>query len=257
MPLSDHTVFVCPSCLGPLRVDGEYLACKTCPEAYFSPHGIPRFSPFEGEAAGLVGSTYERPDRYERLVAWKYRVQGLLGARDRLLGVRSWLDGRRVLDVGCGPAVDVPHVENHLDAVEGYVGVDYSPAFVDAARRRHPGEKFEFAQASVEALPFPDRSFDVVLLPFVLHHVQGSVERAWTEAVRVARERVIVYDHLRATGWRGRVQSAYWRRFDGGEQYLSASLWRALIAGERVERVLRTGLIFRHVIKFSVHLEPE
>ena len=44
-----------------------------------------------------------------------------------------------------------------------------------------------------EALPFPDRSYDVVTFDYVAHHVE-CLERALHEAARVARRAVFVLD---------------------------------------------------------------
>jgi ubiquinone/menaquinone biosynthesis C-methylase UbiE len=52
-------------------------------------------------------------------------------------------------------------------------------------------------------LPFPDHSFDVVLLVFVLHHAE-DVKAVLAEAARVSRGRVIVFED---------VTSGFWDRF--------------------------------------------
>ncbi|MGD0140548.1 MAG: methyltransferase domain-containing protein [Tepidisphaeraceae bacterium] len=49
-------------------------------------------------------------------------------------------------------------------------------------------------------LPFPDDSFDVVLLIFVLHHAEDA-KAILTEARRVCRRRVIVFEDVTSNFW--------------------------------------------------------
>jgi ubiquinone/menaquinone biosynthesis C-methylase UbiE len=87
--------------------------------------------------------------------------------------------GARVLDVACGPgSLTAAAAERGASAM----GVDFSSAQVVVASRRHPGLRFEVADAS--ALPFPDASFDAVLSSFgMLHFPDASAAAA--EACRV------------------------------------------------------------------------
>src|SRR5918911_4052765 len=71
-----------------------------------------------------------------------------------LVGVRR---GERVLDVGCGPgALTAPLVARC--GHESVAAVDPSGSFVAAARERFPG--VDVRQASAEALPYDDATFD-------------------------------------------------------------------------------------------------
>jgi SAM-dependent methyltransferase len=86
--------------------------------------------------------------------------------RERALVRAAFLPlGRRVLDIGCGEGATLLH----LGAPEGAVGIDLFEAKVAFARERLPGCRFE--AASAEALPFPDGSFDHVLVRDVVHHL--------------------------------------------------------------------------------------
>lgn len=76
--------------------------------------------------------------------------------------------GERVLDLGCGPG-DALEV---LPATH-YVGVDASPDYVAAARRRWDG-RGEFVEADVTAGGFGSGDFDVVLAIALLHHLDDA-----------------------------------------------------------------------------------
>jgi len=100
------------------------------------------------------------------------------------------LEGRRVLDAGCGVGDHVPWL---LDAGATVVGVDASAEPVDRARDRF-GDPATFQRADLgESLPFDDGAFDVVLSHLVLDHV-ADLGTAFGEFHRVlAPDGVLVF----------------------------------------------------------------
>lgn len=74
--------------------------------------------------------------------------------------------GQRLLDVACGTGI-VARTAADLVAPNGKViGLDLNEAMLAVARRTRPG--IEYHQGDAAALPFPDRSFDVVLCQLAL-----------------------------------------------------------------------------------------
>ena len=73
----------------------------------------------------------------------------------------------RVLEVGCGAGFAAGYLRGRYDE---YVGIDHSPKLIDYARAQqdHPGVTFD-ARPIAEFRP--DRSFDVVFMIGVLHHL--------------------------------------------------------------------------------------
>jgi ubiquinone/menaquinone biosynthesis C-methylase UbiE len=94
--------------------------------------------------------------------------------------------GRLVLDVGCGTGM---HLK--LFTAGGGRGVGLEPAWdmLARAKRRQPG--VYFVQGRAEALPFRDRSFDLVTMITSVEFV-ADAETAFGEAARVCRRRVVV-----------------------------------------------------------------
>lgn len=80
--------------------------------------------------------------------------------------------GARVLDVGCGTGALVAELQSRLGP-EAISAIDPSAAFVQAVRERYP--RVDVRTASVESLPFADRSFDVTLAQLVLPVVTDPV----------------------------------------------------------------------------------
>jgi len=99
-----------------------------------------------------------------------YAVRAPLAAWLRAEAARAAADlgSYRVLDVGCGPKPYLPFFESH--AAE-YVGVDVA----------NPAAELE---GTVESLPVPDASYDVVLCTQVLEHAEDP-RRAVAELRRV------------------------------------------------------------------------
>lgn len=96
--------------------------------------------------------------------------------------------GARVLEVGCGFGLETLRLAR-LVAPGGFVaGCDLSSDFLAEARRRANAAKLDinFEEARVEALPYPDQSFDVVWSERLLIYVP-DVARAATEMRRVLR----------------------------------------------------------------------
>jgi ubiquinone/menaquinone biosynthesis C-methylase UbiE len=91
------------------------------------------------------------------------------------------LERRRVLDCGCGAG-------DYLDAIERRgavaVGVECWARKLESPRRSRAGARL--VEGDLEALAFPDRSFDVALLNEVLEHVPDD-RRALVEVFRVLR----------------------------------------------------------------------
>ncbi|MFB9992600.1 class I SAM-dependent methyltransferase [Deinococcus oregonensis] len=94
------------------------------------------------------------------------------------------LTGREtVLDVGTGPG-EFPgrlRAQGHQGRL---VGVDLSAGMVEQASAHQPG--VEFVQASADALPFADATFDVVTARHMLYHVP-DVSAALKEFRRVLK----------------------------------------------------------------------
>ncbi|MBV8461704.1 MAG: class I SAM-dependent methyltransferase [Acidimicrobiales bacterium] len=86
-----------------------------------------------------------------------------------------------LLDIGCGTGQS-RRVSAGL--VGRYVGVDLSPAVVEAARTVFPDDDWHVADAC--RLPFPNESFDLVAFSSVLHHIP-DFGPAVREAFRVLR----------------------------------------------------------------------
>jgi SAM-dependent methyltransferase len=87
--------------------------------------------------------------------------------------------GTRVLDAGCGPGY-VSAKAAERGAVT--IGVDNAEAMIAIARRSYPS--LEFHRGDVEAIAFPEQSFDAVVGCLIMLHL-GRPELAASEFARV------------------------------------------------------------------------
>ncbi len=106
--------------------------------------------------------------------------------RDAYLSQIPFPPGARVLEVGCGPG-PVARALASWSGVGEVVGIDPSPVFLAKARELAAGlELLSFAEGDARALPFEDKSFDVLVFHTTLCHVPRP-ELALAEAFRVVR----------------------------------------------------------------------
>ncbi len=119
-----------------------------------------------------------------------YRKEKLI----KLLNLRELAEYRSVLEIGCG-------IGDLLKEIAGYnpkelYGVDSSQKMVAYARQFLEEEKVDVQVADMFKLPFPELSFDLVVVMAEFQHVTDNmqVERLVYEACRVARQWVILVE---------------------------------------------------------------
>jgi SAM-dependent methyltransferase len=124
-------------------------------------------------------------------------VNRFLGSRHHLLAaVRPHVGaGGRLLDVGCASG-DLPgFLLDHLAPPSVTVGLD-----IKTSHLRGLPTPVRPVVADVNALPFPDRAFDVVTASLVLHHFDDEgLGRVLRGLYRLARRALVVSDLRRAT----------------------------------------------------------
>jgi ubiquinone/menaquinone biosynthesis C-methylase UbiE len=202
------------------------------------------------------------PQAYD---AWRASALGRITERleERLIvALLGALPGRRLLDVGCGDGRLLA-----LAAGEGAAafGLDPDPAMLEAARQRarRAGIEASFLAGRIEALPFADRSFDIVAAVTVLCFV-ADAPGALKEIARVLRPggRLVLGELARGSLWaairrlRGAFGSPLWR----AAHFRSAAELAALAGAAGLEVVSQKGAVhyppFALCARLFAPLEP-
>jgi SAM-dependent methyltransferase len=120
---------------------------------------------------GQVTESWDVPASPEQLAMQycRYRMAGDLA------------EGKSVLEIGCGSGMGLPYLKERASRV---VGGEYTPRLLEEARA-HVSE-VELVQMDAQDLPYPDGSFDVVLMLEMIYYVP-DLERAFAEARRVLK----------------------------------------------------------------------
>lgn len=144
-------------------------------------------------------------------MCWAYERLGLAPWREWLVAGAGGL----TLDVGCGTGRNLPRY------AAGIRVVALDPAWDSLQRARRRAPYVPLVQASVEALPFSDGTFDTVVSGLVFCSV-GDPRRGLAEVKRVLRPdgRLRMLEHVRSPRpWKARFQDRVqpvWTRLSGG-----------------------------------------
>lgn len=160
------------------------------------------------------------PAAYE---AWRGSALGRITDRieeQLILGLVGPVQGKRVLDVGCGDGVlSVALARAGADVT----GVDADPRMLTAARDRasKADATITFIEGDAWQLPFADDTFDVVAAITVLCFI-GDAARAANEMARVLRPggRLVIGELGRHSLWAAK------RRLSG---WLGSETWRRAV----------------------------
>jgi ubiquinone/menaquinone biosynthesis C-methylase UbiE len=173
------------------------------------------------------------------------------------------VDGRRVLDLGCGAGQLALHLANQ-GAAE-IIGVDVSQTMLDLARNERSHARVKYVLVAIEDVAFPPERFDLVASSLAFHYVADYVGLLRRIARWLVPGGVLVYstehpiytarlpnngwvldDHGQRTGWSLDHYADEGPRLehwfvDGVRKYhrtVAALLNGILDAGLQIERVL-------------------
>ncbi len=259
-------VLACPSCRNGLScvpetsVQGEVLSgsleCARCGQSFPIVNGIPRFVPAENYAASF-GVQWNR-FRLEQIDSDNLTRQSEQRFFSETGWTTDWMNGRWLLDVGCGSGRFLEIASRTSAQV---VGVDLSNA-VDAARETLASRpNVHVVQASIYDLPFRRDAFDGCYCIGVIQHTPDPARslRALPAVLRPGgRIAVTVYERRRWTRFHSKyILRAITRRLD---PTLLLSLVRFFMPvlfplTDLLFRIPKLGRFFRFCIPVANYVE--
>ncbi len=152
---------------------------------------------------------------YDRLVEGPMSVARM---RKDLLAQMGDLSGKSILDVGSGTGTFAILMQRAFPTAH-VAGLDGDPQIIEIARSKaaQAGLDIRFSEAMSFAMPYPDRSFDVVVTTLMLHHLTRQAKQDTAkEMFRVLRPGGTLFgiDFAEARGPVGRALKPVTRTFE-------------------------------------------
>jgi len=130
--------------------------------------------------------------------------------REQTADLAALRPGERVLEIGCGAGAVAQRAKARVGPTGEVSGIDPSADMIGVAREKaaRAGLTIDYRVAAVEALPYSDASFDVVLSSLMMHHLPDDLKATGMAEVRRVLKpggRLLIVDFQQPRGWLSRL----------------------------------------------------
>lgn len=231
----------CLKCSGKLLFTDSNFICKKC--------GVKNYLPYSKRKIRANESIGEKI--FDIPFLYNLKINFLNSLNRLRIPIDPYVKNREILDIGCGSY----QVRYNPGLAKLRVGIDPSVKALTKAQQLYPESMHLIGSA--DRLPFVNKSFDVTLLLFTLHHLNS---KQWAdclkEATRVTKKTIIIYDHIKNDSKiLSGIQLLYWNTFDGGLTYPTAPEWKERLKGFKIKKYLRLGNMFKHICFYEIDLK--
>jgi ubiquinone/menaquinone biosynthesis C-methylase UbiE len=108
-----------------------------------------------------VAAFEERAPGYEN--GWRGRLHHEIADQAVDLALTASPRPQHVLDVGCGTGYLLRRLAARVPEAAELAGIDAAPAMIETARTMATDSRIRFAAGTAEQLPYPERTFDLVI----------------------------------------------------------------------------------------------
>lgn len=131
--------------------------------------------------------------------------------RESILNLIAMSGARSVLEIGCNSGPNLIRISRQLPGIK-IGGIDINAASIEEAKNNLPWLK-DLYVASATKLPFPDRSFEVIVCDAILMYLDPeSMNKAMHEMRRVASIALIFCEWHDSDSTTGVIKDYHWSR---------------------------------------------
>lgn len=181
-------LFVCPDDKALLLFKQNSYFCTHCGKTYVVKGDVPDFMAVSNEVETIQKDLYEK--MAGSITSYRYFLEYpyLLNHFHR----KEWIDllkikpGMKILELGTQNGVHIRYLKHRYPFISNndIVGVDIA---IKPLQMGRIADTFHYTAASIYNLPFADTTFDIVLMPGILEHLEDPLS-AIKEVSRVMKE---------------------------------------------------------------------
>lgn len=186
---------------------------------------------------------YDNERFFEQYSKMPRSQNGLNGAGEwhQLKGLFPDLEGKHVLDLGCGYGWHCKYaVECGASKV---LGIDLSEKMIDEAIKINGDSKITYEVSGLDDFPYPENEFDCVVSNLVLHYIE-NLDDVYTNVYKTLKSDGIFLFNIEHPIFTGSVNQEWVRDSEGKPQYWPID--RYFFTGSRETNFLGEKVIKQH-----------